>query len=204
MHLDEHGQVEPEFGQIIGGLAEAFGVKITAMRIKLYARALEDVTLEDVKTACMKALRESTFFPVPAELRKYVTPSGEDAALIAWSGFASAASSIGSWRTLQVDDGAAAEALVAVFGSWPHYCSLPEVAVASRRAEFIAAYRQARRGPLPPRLLVGQLGADPEPAVLRLGRPQEPHGHTRLALSEARAEGENEAPEETPREPREG
>lgn len=170
-HLDAHGNVEPEFARTIGALAEAFGQTVTAMRIKLYARALEDVPLVAVKAACAQAVREARFFPAVAELRHYLSASPDERALLAWGAFAQAAADVGSYRPLLVEDGAAAEALVATFGSWPDYCALTEIAVASRKAEFLAAYREAIRNgrPAVARTLAGALGTTDAPGLLTAG-----------------------------------
>lgn len=167
-HLDARGDVEPEFARMVGGLAEAFGQTVTAMRIKLYAKALEDLPLADVRAACARALRECRFFPSAAELRGHVEPSVDDAALLAWVGFQRAAGRLGSYNSVAVDDGAAASALVSVFGGWPEYCALTDVAVAAQRQAFMAAYRAARRGGTAPALLPGTLEPSSWMATYRL------------------------------------
>jgi hypothetical protein len=144
-HLDDRRQVEPDFAKAIGGLAEAYGTALTAMRIQLYAAALGDLDLQTVRQCCSRALKACKFFPSAAELRSFAQATDDDRASLAWAGFAQAAGDIGAWSSLEVVDGAAAAALVATFGSWPEYCALADIAVATKRHEFLAAYRQALR-----------------------------------------------------------
>lgn len=132
--------------KLIAGLCEAYGQKPSAARVRLYLRALSDLSYEELRDACARVVRESTFFPSVAELRRHVEPATDDSALLAWSAVQQAASQVGSYSSLLLEDGAAAAALVAVFGSWPEFCGRSDIEMATRQKEFMAAYRQARRG----------------------------------------------------------
>jgi hypothetical protein len=137
--------VDERFAALMVALAEAFGGRLTEQRIRLYAQALGDLPLAQVELAVQRGIRESRYFPSVAELRAFVQPTGDEAALLAWSGFQRAAADVGAWASLVVEDPCAAEALEAVFGSWPEYCSLEGPAVGARRQEFVAAYRASQR-----------------------------------------------------------
>jgi hypothetical protein len=58
-------------------LAEVFGTKLSDQRILLYCEALKDLSDEDVEKAIAMLLRDATvkFFPLPSQLREYVTPT---------------------------------------------------------------------------------------------------------------------------------
>jgi hypothetical protein len=58
------------FGLMIDSLAEVFGTQISAARKLAYWHALEELTLEELRDACALAVRQETFFPMPATLRK--------------------------------------------------------------------------------------------------------------------------------------
>jgi hypothetical protein len=105
------------------------------------------MTLLQVKKACMEAVRNGVYFPQAAEIRRSVFPSVDDAALLAWTGFNLAADAIGAYQSLDVEDGTAGAALVAVFGSWPEFCSQArdDAGWGARRNEFLASYRSLRR-----------------------------------------------------------
>ncbi len=143
MTTDVH--VDTEFAKELVILAEAFGARLTEARIRIYAEALGDLTIEQVRTARRRAVQECQYFPQAAELLRLVRPTTDDAALLAWTGLQHAASSVGAYAPLVVEDAYAAEAFVRVFGSWPAYCALEDIAVAAKRQEFLAAYRDAKR-----------------------------------------------------------
>ena len=138
--------VSEDLAKAMVTLAEAYGVVLTEGRIRVYGHALADLPIEAVRTAMSRAVRECRFFPTVAELRAFVVPNAEDAALIAWTAFTTAASRVGAFQSLEVEDAAAATALRTVFGSWPAFCEVetgPGLAI--KRQEFLAAYRDARR-----------------------------------------------------------
>jgi hypothetical protein len=139
--------VDERFALAMVALAEVFRQQLTEQRIRLYAQALADLPVEAVEHAAQRAIKECRYFPTPAELRGFVQPVGDEIALLAWAGFQQAASKVGAWASLVVDDPCAAEALETIFGDWPTYCTLEGPAVGSRKAEFIAAYRAAQRKP---------------------------------------------------------
>jgi len=130
--------------------------KITARGIKLYARAFGHVPLATMQKLFDRAVRERVHFPSIAELNGYLESSADDAALLAWSSLQRAAEQAGAWASVEVQDGSAARALLDVFGSWPSFCQMEDgPALALKRQEFLAAYRQARRNPRRGGKLVG-------------------------------------------------
>lgn len=136
------------FAELLVQLAAAYPTtgKLTEASIRLYAWALGDVPLTEVKRACARAIRESRFFPSVAELRQYIVPTPDEAALLAWTALTMAASEIGAYASVDVEDAAAAEALTSVWGSWPAFCAEEEgPALAARRQAFLAAYRDSCR-----------------------------------------------------------
>lgn len=157
-HLRADGTVTSEFGQLMEKLAAGYPTtgNLSTPQVLIYARALGDIPLDSLRRACAIAIRDAKFFPSVAELRSYIVPSGEDAALIAWTAFCEAAEEVGSWSSLEVEDGAAGAALETVFGSWTAFCGYevgPELG--AKRQEFLVAYRDARRTAPPARRLLG-------------------------------------------------
>lgn len=135
------------FGRIIVTLAEAYpSTRLTEAQVRLYYRALEDLSAEQVGAACLRTVQELKYFPTIAELRTFVAASVDDAALLAWGGLTRAAREVGSYESLDVEDPAAAAALLHAFGSWAAFCETDDgPALTQKRQEFLAAYRQARR-----------------------------------------------------------
>lgn len=134
-----------EFERLMTGLCEAYGHKPSARRVAVYRRALSDLTYDQLRDAFARVVRESSFFPAVAEIRKHVEPATDEAALLGWSALQRAAESVGAYKSLLVEDEAVGAAVQAVFGGWPKFCELTDIELATRRHEFMAAYRQARR-----------------------------------------------------------
>lgn len=158
------GAVTAEFAQAMVKLAAAWDYPLTEERIRVYAKALGGVEWPALMRAFSACVAESRTFPAVADILRHAQPTGDDAALLAWTGLCRAVGTVGAWASVIVTDGAAAQALTDVFGSWPAFCAVdegPELAL--KRQQFLAAYRQARRGGcLPTRRLAGLCEATAE------------------------------------------
>lgn len=143
------GAVTGDFNSLMTTLAEALGAPITEAQIRAHAQMFGDVPLAELRLMFERAARDIQFggkYPTPGTLRSFLRPPAEEAALIVWAGLCRAAELIGAWQNLYVDDPAAADSLLSVFGSWPAFCEIPEgPQLALKRQEFLAAYRTARR-----------------------------------------------------------
>jgi hypothetical protein len=138
--------VSDEFAQEMVLLAEAYGAKLSEARIRVYYADLYDIPIDRLRSAMRAARQSCKFFPTIADIRLHAVPSVDDAALLAWAAFERAALSIGAWSSVLVEDVAAANALADVFGSWSAYCAeADQIAMASKRQQFLAAYRNHRR-----------------------------------------------------------
>ena len=159
------GAVSIEFAEALGYLAEALGSRVSETRIRIYANLFADVPIKAFRIAIGHCAREHEkgFLPTPGEIRKYLGPGTDDAALIAWSGLTQAVSTVGAYSSVKIEDPAAARALLAVFGDWPSFCQMEEgPALAMKRQEFLAAYRAARLSSGTPVQLKGLCEMDPE------------------------------------------
>ena len=151
------GNVSQEFAELMLLLAESCGASLSETRIRTYALLLHDVPIGELRQAVYRCARErdqkylpadsELRFPTTAELRAYIVPCETDAALIAWAAFLQAAGRIGAYASLAVEDQAAVAALMTVYTSWPEFCAQAgeNAATGAKRAEFLAAYRAARR-----------------------------------------------------------
>lgn len=139
--------VTPEFADLMANLAEAWGGRITAERIKQYAAHLDGISMAQLQAACSRAVRECKFFPSVAELRAMCGPSADDAGMLAWTALNRAAADVGGYATLTIEDGHAAEALRMVFGTWGAFCGQAgaDGGWGQKRQEFLVAYREAQR-----------------------------------------------------------
>jgi hypothetical protein len=150
LHLDARGKVTEDFGLFMLRLAAVYPTtgKLNPELILSYAKILGDLPLDKLHQAGARCARSEKFFPSAATLRSFLETSPDDAGLIAWASFRTAAADVGCYASLLVEDPAAADALTVVFGTWAAYCEYEEgPALHARRAEFLAAYRDAvRRG----------------------------------------------------------
>lgn len=147
--LTPQGHAAGWFAKLMFLTAEASGTKVTETRIRVYAADLADIPREQVEAAVGRVRREgSGFFPTVAEIRRQIHPSPEDAALQAWTGLVNAASAVGGYASLEIEDPFASVALATVFGGWVAFCREEQgPGMALKRQEFLAAYREARRTP---------------------------------------------------------
>lgn len=167
--------VSQPFAQLMVTLAAAFpSTKLSEAQIRVYFDALGDVPIATLGDVCRRAIKDCTWFPSAAELRRYVAPGTDDAALIAWSALSKAAAIIGGYQSVDIDDPCAASALLLVFGGWPAFCAAEDgPALGQRRQEFLAAYRAARRhvhGAVAPTRLRGLLAGAGQPDRAWVGR----------------------------------
>lgn len=169
------GTIAAWFGRLFEDLAEAYpSMRVRAGQVKVYAQALQDLTPDQIRAAMGRAILDNKFFPSVAELRAYVLPMPDDAAVLAWAALEQAASKIGAWQSLECEDPCVAEALLVAAGDWPSFCALeegPQKMVV--RQSFLAAFKDARRKvPVgaPPLRCAGLLPTGPSRAGLAVGR----------------------------------
>lgn len=143
--LTSAGHVSRWFGMLMFETAEAFGTQLTEGRVRVYAADLSDLPRAVCERAVRQARRATRFFPTVAEIRQEATPPRDDVATLSWSALWRAVESVGSYASLICDDPAAGLAVMRVFGSWPAMCAAHPSSVVSRRAEYLAAYRDATR-----------------------------------------------------------
>jgi hypothetical protein len=148
-YLDAHGNITEQFAGFMQRLAEATqGREVTEIQARVYAEQLGDITFDRLQAAGNAHLREQKFFPGISELRQLAgEPSADDRGVLAWLALERAAETVGPYADVIFQDATAAAAVMAMFGSWPAVCELAGEGPAwgARRAEFLAAYRAARR-----------------------------------------------------------
>lgn len=135
------------FAAVIGGLAVSTGKEADSILLKAYWVGLEDLPIDAVQRAAMKALRESKFMPSVAELRELAgVASSQDQALKAWGVFQEAVRKHGYHRSVLFED-PVITATVRNLGGWMRVCDLPEDEFSKwLRKDFISTYEALSHG----------------------------------------------------------
>lgn len=141
-----------EFAERLTLLAEALGGQLTPARVALYRAALDDLPFDRVREALNLSARTCKFFPKPVEVRELVSGNLDDRAESAWLTLWEAARRLDAYSSVRFEDGALGAAVRSVFIDWITFCSTersPEM-WASKRKEFLAAYRVHAQHEQPP------------------------------------------------------
>ncbi len=79
------------FVEIFFGMEEYFGKKHKKVVVEMYFQGLQDLSQDQFRLACRKAVRQGRFFPMISELREYAevdkNPGHEEKAMLAWVNF---------------------------------------------------------------------------------------------------------------------
>lgn len=146
------------FGLQLVALGEVFNEPVSAARLELFLRLVEDLPYDALRQAVVSHGRTATFFPKPAELRQIVLGQIEDQAELAWTALLREVRRVGWLGTPRWPDVATEAAALGLFGgSWRALCEhLPAGGpeLLGFRKQFVALYgataRQARAAALPP------------------------------------------------------
>ncbi len=143
----------------LAALGEAFGQEVSDMKIKVYAKALEDMPLADIERACMELIRSRTTatFPKVAEIREAATGKVEDKAQIAANKLEKALDLYNGFRSVVFDDPVMHMAIEEM-GGWIAINKLVDNGEWKfRRGEFAKTYAACLRNPvIYPPVLVGE------------------------------------------------
>ena len=181
------------FAAMLGTLAEVFGEPLSDTRVEAYFRALSDLPLDAMKLAGERVIRTARWFPKPVEFREAVEGSPEERTEAAWLALVEEARQ-GSWHSPVFQDGLAADAIEAVFGSWPAavdaFCELSEPAWQAKRKEFLAASRvlARRKGTRRPAMLSGMFARQNALSGWTPERVAALEGHVQAALADISGE----------------
>lgn len=159
------------FGNVMKGLAEIFDTKMpmSPVKIELYYKALEDLTIEQVKSAAaqMVKTREYPSFPKPAEFRKQLGASDADRPQLAWAKVDLAVRTKGPYQNVRFDD-PVIHSVINAMGGWAALCSCSDRDWPWRQKDFEKLYPVMARQPQHDTQLIGIHGRQPEkqPALI--------------------------------------
>lgn len=133
---------EERFIQVMMVLAEAVQQELTEFKVKVYAKGLEDLPIEDIEKGAWTLIRTRTTasWPKIAEIRESVNGRPEDEAQIALARLERAMTAQGAYRTVCFDD-PVIHAIVRAFGGWPKCCAADLDEWKFKRIEFLKVYR---------------------------------------------------------------
>jgi hypothetical protein len=104
-------QDKPRFLEILFGLAELLGGKLSDAGIEMYFRVLSRFSIEQVEIAADRMLTSSQRFPVPAQFIEAIEGKQQDRAEKAWDLFVEAVRRGGAYKSLYAPDGALVAAI---------------------------------------------------------------------------------------------
>ncbi|MFK4765455.1 hypothetical protein ACI3L3_11865 [Desulfobaculum sp. SPO524] len=130
-----------QFLASFAALCETFGKECTEQLPKIYHRALQDFTVEQVKTAIGKAIMHGRFFPRPVELRELVQGRVETRAELEADKVLKAIAEYGAYNAVAFDDHVTAAVVWRGFGGWGLLCdSVREGEEKWFRKDFVRRY----------------------------------------------------------------
>lgn len=111
-----------DFKLSLRAVSELFNADLTPAAIELYFRALEELSLDEIRKALTKCVRTSTFMPRPAEIRAAAmgAPAARLEAMIDQARDAARHFGYAQEPTLPA---LTAKAIRSVFGSWGGFCA---------------------------------------------------------------------------------
>ena len=177
------------FAELMIGVGEVYGEPVSDARMELYYRALEDLSLDEIRAAANAHVRGSRFFPKPAELREAIDGSAEDRAELAWTSVVALVRRYGypgvdgRGTAPEFPDEATRRAAMELYGGWRSLCENlpstgPEMLGTAKlfKASFAAYARRDAVAPmLPPskdeaRALLGNVKRELDKRALTTGK----------------------------------
>lgn len=135
------GKDRSEFVTIIISAGELYGKVPTDGAIALYWQALRSLSLDQLKTGISRHIADSErgqFMPKPADILRWFQRQ-QKPALIAWSEVEQTMARLGSYQTVQFEDGTT-NAVIRDMGGWPWLCS-QDIAEPWTQKEFERRYQ---------------------------------------------------------------
>jgi hypothetical protein len=135
---------DERFIYLMAALGESCGKEATKTKIRVYAKILENIPIEQIEAAAWHLMktRVYTSFPSPGEIRLAITGNPEDKAIEAlakaekgkWEG-------CGGWKSVVFDDPIIHAVIQKSFAGWIPFCEITEEEFKYRRKDFTEAYQ---------------------------------------------------------------
>jgi hypothetical protein len=112
------------FGQMMTGIAEIYGKKLSAPLLEIYWHLLTRYTLSQIKSALEKHMLNpdaGQFMPKPADIIRYLECDTQTQALQAWTKVINAIKSVGAYSSVAFDD-PLIHVVIIEMGGWIALC----------------------------------------------------------------------------------
>ncbi|MFZ4563636.1 MAG: DUF6475 domain-containing protein [Bacteroidales bacterium] len=115
---------DARFLEIMIALSEASGQETTALKERIYAQGLDDISISDIEQAAWSIIKTRTLssFPKIGELREIIGGKTDDIADIEASKVWKAISSVGGYSSIVFDDAITQAVIQHAFGGWAKLC----------------------------------------------------------------------------------
>lgn len=136
-------EVRKAVTQAVGVLSEAFNRKASEATFGAYEIGLGDLSVDQIKLAMTRAIRECRFMPSPAELRELAGElAGEGKALHAWNEFLKHVP-IGAYSHVDFTIDPIINATIRTLGGWPNVLSRLDSAENEKwlQKDFVRTYQ---------------------------------------------------------------
>lgn len=112
------------FGQMMTGIAEIYGKKLSAPLLEIYWHLLTKYSLSQIKSALEKHMLNpdaGQFMPKPADIIRYLDGDKQTQALQAWTKVINAIKSVGAYSSVAFDD-PLIHVVIIEMGGWISLC----------------------------------------------------------------------------------
>lgn len=113
----------PRLARVLAVLGETFNEIVSDVRADGYFMGLNDLTIEQVEAGARAALKQSRFFPRPAEIREFAIGTPDDAAELAWLELLQEIRRVGCYGTPNLSL-MTTTAMSALWGDWKQLCAV--------------------------------------------------------------------------------
>jgi hypothetical protein len=150
----------PEFGKVMSGVSEIFDSEKppSPMKIELYFRALQSLTIEQVKKAAALLVRNRTYssFPKPGEFIEALpdNQTEEDRPKLAWLKVVDAVENHGAYADVKFDD-PVIHSTIKAMGGWSRLCAMKTAEMPFRQKDFEETYNLVKHKGQHPQLVRG-------------------------------------------------
>lgn len=173
----------PKFAQLMAGVSELHGKKLTAPLLEIYWRSLSRYELSAIEQAMSNHTLNpdgGQFMPKPADIVRYVEGGGSGRAGLAWSQVDRAIRIVGSCESVVFDD-QITMCVLNDMGGWISICETLQAKNLSKTnypfiaGDFERRYRAYLNAPASisyPRMLMGHIDAENQRLGVPVGRPR--------------------------------